>query len=118
MADKGSLLVPEGFVYPAKQIFNYLSSQISSVDTNIIASPTVILSENADSLKTDADSGDTIGRSRANEALVKVGNSVVTGYKLTKEEFIKGDKIRQLNDEKEEEMKQKYCYKPYRNQED
>jgi len=35
--------------------------------------------------------------------------------KLTKEEFIKGDKIRQLNDKKEEEMQQRYCYKPYRN---
>tara|TARA_B100000965_G_C19601436_1_gene762940 strand:- start:4609 stop:6522 length:1914 start_codon:yes stop_codon:yes gene_type:complete len=85
IADKGSLLLSEGFAYPANSVFNYLSSQISSIDTNIIASPTVILSENADSLSTGSD-GDPIGRSRANEALVKVGNKVITGYKLTKEE--------------------------------
>ncbi len=35
-------------------------------------------------------------------------------YKLTKEEFIKGDKLRQLNDNKQGESEQKYCYKPYR----
>ena len=33
--------------------------------------------------------------------------------KLTKEEFIKGNKLRQLNDKQEEKDKQ-YCYKPYR----
>ena len=33
--------------------------------------------------------------------------------KLTKEEFIKGNKLRQLNDKQEQKDKQ-YCYKPYR----
>ena len=34
-------------------------------------------------------------------------------YKLTKEEFIKGNKLRQLSDKQEEKDRQ-YCYKPYR----
>ena len=32
---------------------------------------------------------------------------------ITKKEFIKGNKLRQLNDKQEQKDKQ-YCYKPYR----
>ncbi len=34
--------------------------------------------------------------------------------KLTKEEFIKGNTLRQLND-KQEQKEGQYCYRPYRN---
>ena len=33
---------------------------------------------------------------------------------ITKKEFIKGNKLRQLSDTQEQQSSQTYCYKPYR----
>ncbi len=70
--------------YPPNQILNFLAAKIESTDTRIIASPTLILSENSEDM--GSGSGGSIGRSKANEAFVNVGNNVVTAYKITKDD--------------------------------
>lgn len=73
-----------GFIYPREQLLTYLTAQITSADTKILASPTVILTENPETF--DSSGPDSIGRSKANEAMINVGNKVVTSYSLTKDE--------------------------------
>ena len=60
--------------YPDQVFYDFLQAQIISGSTKILASPTLILSENAESFDS---SSDDVGRSRANEALVAVGSQVI-----------------------------------------
>ncbi|MFL0745141.1 MAG: type II secretion system protein GspD [Prochlorococcus sp.] len=60
--------------YPDQVFYDFLQAQILSKSTKILASPTLILSENAESIDS---SSDDVGRSRANEALVAVGSQVI-----------------------------------------
>ena len=71
--------------YPENQFLNFISAKITSSDTKIIASPTLILSENSEDMG-GGSGGNSIGRSKANEAFVNVGNNVVTAYKITKDD--------------------------------
>ncbi len=71
--------------YPPNQILNFISAKIESTDTRIIASPTLILSENSEDMG-GSSTGGSIGRNKANEAFVNVGNNVVTAYKITKDD--------------------------------
>jgi type IV pilus assembly protein PilQ len=88
---------------PADKFVNYLRAVIVSSSTKVLASPTLILSENSEELRKGDDqsavlqtsggsSGSggsggggasslaTIGRTKANEAFVTVGEQVVTSY--------------------------------------
>ncbi len=76
--------ITDAFQYPTNEFYNFLSARITSSDTKIIASPTLILSENPENMK--GSGGDNIGRSKANEAFVNVGNQVVTAYKVVKDD--------------------------------
>ena len=67
-------------IYPKNSFYDFLSARITSSETNVLASPTLILSENQDSTSSG---GTKIGRSFSNEGLVRVGNQVVSSYKLT-----------------------------------
>ena len=90
-----------GLQYPKDQFYDFLRAQIVSESTKLLASPTLILQENASLLregeeKVDTDTSATsggvtqgitniglssaIGRRRANEGVVRVGTNVVTGY--------------------------------------
>ena len=60
--------------YPDQVFYDFLQAQIQSRSTKVLASPTLILSENAESFNS---SSDDIGRSRSNEALVAVGSQVI-----------------------------------------
>jgi type IV pilus assembly protein PilQ len=93
---------------PADNFVNFLNAQIVSDSTKVLASPTLILSENADELRKGDDnqginianlssggSGDsggrggssennaTIGRTKANEAFVTVGEQVITNFDVS-----------------------------------
>ena len=77
-----------------------MRAQITSGSTKVLASPTLILSENSDEINSDSGgssslSGDnflggistnnlvkSIGRPRANESAVVVGERIITGYKV------------------------------------
>ncbi len=64
------------FNYPDQAFYDFLEAQIVSSNTKVMASPTLILSESAQEI-----SGD-IGRSKANEAFVRLGNKVVTAFSV------------------------------------
>ncbi|MCT0218973.1 general secretion pathway protein D [Synechococcus sp. CS-1329] len=91
-----------GLQYPRDTFFDFLSAQIQSENAKVLASPTLILSENPETIQGGADvgggglSGDsgpsaersglspaTIGRTRANESFVTVGRQVVTKFNVT-----------------------------------
>ena len=72
---------------------NSLFYKISSNDTKVLASPTLILSESKDDLSSGAEvAGDlelstsSIGRPRGNESFVTVGTKVITNYNLVQQE--------------------------------
>jgi type IV pilus assembly protein PilQ len=87
-----------GLAYPENEFFNFLRAQIVSRNTKLLASPTLILQENASLLRTGTEStiqdveddvsqgirdigiDSPIGRRRANEGVVRVGTNVVTNY--------------------------------------
>jgi type IV pilus assembly protein PilQ len=95
-----------GLSYPRDNFFNYLKSVITSGSTKVLASPTLILSENSEELREGEDtlavnisgsvqagatsgstssSGDastkaTIGRTKANEAFVTIGEQQITSF--------------------------------------
>ncbi|CAK6688852.1 hypothetical protein [Synechococcus sp. CBW1107] len=85
--------------YPDNQFFDFLQAQIVSNNTKVLAAPTLILSENPESIAggVDATSAITeaqdagfnllgqqsIGRNRANEAFVTVGTQLITNYNVT-----------------------------------
>ncbi|QPN58273.1 hypothetical protein I1E95_10040 [Synechococcus sp. CBW1107] len=88
-----------GLNYPDNQFFDFLQAQIVSENAKVLASPTLILSENPETISGGADigagglsgqAGDTsglsaatIGRTRANESFVTVGRQVVTAFDVT-----------------------------------
>jgi len=70
--------------------YDFIRTRIESNTTKLLASPTLILSENAESIaggqavaatgSNDALNFSTIGRPRANESFVTVGSEIVTSY--------------------------------------
>jgi type IV pilus assembly protein PilQ len=91
-----------GLLYPRNNFYNFVKSVIESRSTKVLASPTLILAENNDlGEQTTASSGSavsgsnllgnvstnnyipSIGRSRANESAVVVGEQVITNYEVT-----------------------------------
>ena len=74
--------------YPDNSFYDFVRSVITSQSTKILASPTLVLSENSEEIKggveVSAEVGGaavaTIGRPRANESFVTVGEQVVTSY--------------------------------------
>ncbi|MFM7312747.1 MAG: type II secretion system protein GspD [Cyanobium sp.] len=91
--------VNPGVAYPRDNFFNLLQASILSRNTKVLASPTLILTDNPAQLREGSDqslitqglgsggrsgnSSGTIGRSRANEAFVTVGEQVVTNWTVT-----------------------------------
>jgi type IV pilus assembly protein PilQ len=85
---------------PADNFVNYLRAVIVSTSTKVLASPTLILSENSEEIRQGSEqdaisslgstgggsgsggggSSSTIGRTKANESFVTVGEQVVTSY--------------------------------------
>jgi type IV pilus assembly protein PilQ len=95
-----------GLSYNPNNFYNFVNASIRSSNTKVLASPTLILSENAEELRkgedTQAiniaslssggsgsggsgggDSNATIGRTKANESYVTVGEQVITNYTVT-----------------------------------
>lgn len=93
-----------GNAYPNGPFFDLLKAQIESRSTKVLASPTLILSDNPERLREGTDqsilsqtlssSGSnssssssstnaSIGRTRANEGFVTVGEQVITNYSTT-----------------------------------
>jgi len=73
-----------GMNYPDSEFYDFLQAQIVSRATKILASPTLILQE-GDELYSGSDaerisSDGKVGRSRTNEAFVRVGTQYVTAY--------------------------------------
>jgi len=96
-ADSFEYELPSAFQYPRNQFFDFVRATIESRTTKVLASPTLILSENSELLPQDSDSGDLptenflgqtstndivpkIGRKRANESAVVVGEQLITNY--------------------------------------
>jgi type IV pilus assembly protein PilQ len=84
-----------GSAYPSNQLYDFLNAQIQSRSTKVLASPTLILSENPDpnasgsavavavgaEARPAANLGTaTIGRPFSNESFVTVGTQVITNY--------------------------------------
>jgi type IV pilus assembly protein PilQ len=91
--------VSPGINYPSNNFYDFVRAQITARTTKVLASPTLILQENPSLLRpetsgsgsssSDGQQGITnigldspIGRSRANEGVVRVGTNVVTGYNV------------------------------------
>ncbi|CAK6694738.1 secretin N-terminal domain-containing protein [Synechococcus sp. CBW1107] len=88
-----------GLNYPDNEFFSFLQAQIVSENAKVLASPTLILSENPEQIFGGAEVGGgglggqagdssglspaTIGRTRANESFVTVGRQVVSAYDVT-----------------------------------
>ncbi len=111
--NQGSLFVDAtrrnpGLAYPPNNFYNFLKAKIESTSTKVLASPTLILSENSEELRTGDDqlavniqslssggsgsggssgssgsSSAAIGRTKANESYVTVGEQVITNYTVT-----------------------------------
>jgi type IV pilus assembly protein PilQ len=85
--------------YPRDHFFDFVKAQIVSRNTKLLASPTLILQENPSQLRAAGQGAATtastsggldeytidspIGRSRANEAAVRVGTNVITSVQIT-----------------------------------
>ena len=115
--DPGGILLPlapapvnPGDAY-AKNFYDFVKAKIESSSTKVLASPTLILSENSEELRTGDDqlavniqslsgggsgssgtggssggggsSSAAIGRTKANESFVTVGEQVITNYTVT-----------------------------------
>jgi type IV pilus assembly protein PilQ len=88
-----------GRFYANKNFYDLVRASIESRSTKVLASPTLILSENQEEIvggaevaaqiaqsgdsSTGSDVAATIGRKRANEAFVTVGEQVITNYTVT-----------------------------------
>jgi len=100
-----------GLAYPPDNFYNFVKAKIESSSTKVLASPTLILSENSEELRTGDDqlavniqslssggsgsggsggssgssgsSSAAIGRTKANESYVTVGEQVITNYAVT-----------------------------------
>jgi type IV pilus assembly protein PilQ len=93
-----------GLNYPDNEFFSFLQAQIVSRNAKVLASPTLILSENPELIEGGANVGGgglggqagdtsglspaTIGRTRANESFVTVGRQVVSAYEVTNTENV------------------------------
>ena len=105
--------VNPGQLYPANNFYNFVQASITAQSTKVLASPTLILSENQDELKggveavaslqtaggsssggssssgsSGGSSGSsigaaTIGRPRANESFVTVGEQLITSFTVS-----------------------------------
>jgi type IV pilus assembly protein PilQ len=91
---------PAAFQYPQNQFFDFVKAQVSSGSTKVLASPTLILSENSGEINAQESgaasfSGNDflggistnnlipgIGRSKANESAVVVGERIITGFNV------------------------------------
>lgn len=75
-----------GLNYPDQQFFDFLQAQIVSSNTKVLAAPTLILQEGESSYSgTDAirlSEDGRVGRSKTNEAMVRVGTQLVTSYEI------------------------------------
>jgi len=75
-----------GLNYPDSEFYDFLQAQIVSRSTKILASPTLILQEGDEPYSgSDAErisSDGKVGRSRTNEAFVRVGTQYVTAYSV------------------------------------
>jgi len=99
-----------GLAYNRNNFYNFVNATIRSSNTKVLASPTLILSENAEELRkgedtlalnianlssggsgnnssssgsSGSDNNATIGRTKANESFVTVGEQVITNYTVT-----------------------------------
>ncbi len=96
-----------GLSYNRNNFYNFVNATIRSSNTKVLASPTLILSENSEELRkgedtqainianlssggsgnnsssTGTDNNATIGRTKANESYVTVGEQVITNYTVT-----------------------------------
>jgi len=91
---------PRAFQYPRNQFFDFVRAQITSGSTKVLASPTLILSENSEEINAQTGASGSfsednflggistnnlvtsIGRTRANESAVVVGERIITGYEV------------------------------------
>ena len=77
---------PTRFQYPTNQFFDFLTAQIQSSSTKVLASPTLIIQEGDEGSRgSDGSSISTdgkVGRERSNEALVSVGTQLVTSFEV------------------------------------
>lgn len=91
---------PSAFQYPPNQFFDFVRAQITSGSTKVLASPTLILSENSEEINSQGGGSGSfddknllggistnnlvtsIGRPRANESAVVVGERIITGYEV------------------------------------
>ena len=71
------------------EFLNWFKARIVSSKTNVVANPTLILSENQDSITGGSSStvsnlsSSSIGRPYANESFITVGNKVITNYSVS-----------------------------------
>ena len=71
------------------EFLNWFKARIVSSKTNVVANPTLILSENQDSITGGSNStvsnlsSSSIGRPYANESFITVGNKVITNYSVS-----------------------------------
>jgi type IV pilus assembly protein PilQ len=89
--------LPSAFQYPRNQFFDFVRASIESRTTKVLASPTLILSENSELISDTSAKGSlptsnflgqtstndivpTIGRKRGNESAVVVGEQLITNY--------------------------------------
>jgi type IV pilus assembly protein PilQ len=99
-----------GLSYNRNNFYNFVNASIRSSNTKVLASPTLILSENSEELRkgedtlalnianlssggsgnnssssgsSGSDNNATIGRTKANESFVTVGEQVITNYTVT-----------------------------------
>jgi len=99
-----------GLAYNRNNFYNFVNATIRSSNTKVLASPTLILSENSEELRkgedtlalnianlssggsgnnssssgsSGSDNNATIGRTKANESFVTVGEQVITNYTVT-----------------------------------
>ena len=74
------------------EFLNWFNARLVSSKTNVIANPTLILSENKESISGGSSSTasdlttSSIGRPFANESFITVGNKVITNYTVTQNE--------------------------------
>ncbi len=87
---KATYKPPSRFRYPTNQFFDFLQARIQSSSTKILANPTLILQEGSDkTLGSDSakiSSDGKIGRERSNEALVSVGEKLITSFSIKQDE--------------------------------
>ncbi len=78
-----------GLQYPANQFYDLVRASITSQSTKVLASPTLIISENPEAIRGGQEvaagaqtalNNATIGRPYANESYITVGTQVVTDY--------------------------------------